>query len=110
MKIPPPTFNRYEVCIGGGGWTDTSFGNIEALVATNGTCATSILYRILSGLKNAVPGIDAIDDDDEQLGRFRRRNSHQSDDYAHQHSQLQRLLSDDLSINCNTGNKTILFK
>lgn len=64
LKTPPTTVNRYEVCIGG--WTDTSYDNIKALVAAQGTGPGSILYKNFQALKNAVPGIDAIDDDDEQ--------------------------------------------
>ena len=64
LKTPPTTVNRYEVCIGG--WTDTSFDNIQSLVASQGTGPTSILYKNFQALKNAVPGIDAINDDEEQ--------------------------------------------
>ena len=64
LKTPPTTVNRYEVCIGG--WTDTSFDNIKTLVASQGTGPTSILYKNFQALKNAVPGIDAINDDEEQ--------------------------------------------
>ncbi len=63
-KTPPTTVNRYEVCIGG--WTDNSFDNIKSLVASQGVGPTSILYKNFQALKNAVPGIDAINDDDEQ--------------------------------------------
>ncbi|MES1228132.1 MAG: hypothetical protein ABUL72_05635, partial [Armatimonadota bacterium] len=56
--------NRYEVCIGG--WLDTSYDNIKSLAASQGTGPTSILYRNFQALKNAVPGIDAINDDDEK--------------------------------------------
>jgi fructan beta-fructosidase len=64
VKTPPTTVTRYEVCIGG--WLDTSFDNIKALVAAQGAGPASILYRNFQALKNAVPGIDAINDDDEQ--------------------------------------------
>jgi len=64
LKTPPTTVNRYEVCVGG--WTDTSFDNIKALVAAQGTGPTSILYKNFLALKSAVPGIDAINDDEEQ--------------------------------------------
>ncbi|MDR3459661.1 MAG: DUF642 domain-containing protein [Verrucomicrobiae bacterium] len=64
LKTPPTTVNRYEVCIGG--WTDASFDNIKSLVASQGTGPGSILYRNFQALKNAVPGIDAINDDEEQ--------------------------------------------
>ncbi|HXI69113.1 MAG TPA: fibronectin type III domain-containing protein [Verrucomicrobiae bacterium] len=64
VKTPPTTVTRYEVCIGG--WTDTSYDNIKSLVNTQGTGPGSILYKNFQALKNAVPGIDAINDDDEQ--------------------------------------------
>lgn len=64
LKTPPTTVNRYEVCIGG--WTDTSFDNIKNLVTAQGVGPTSILYKNFQALKTAVPGIDAINDDDEQ--------------------------------------------
>ncbi|HEV2329882.1 MAG TPA: DUF642 domain-containing protein, partial [Verrucomicrobiae bacterium] len=40
--------------------------NIESLADSQGTGPTSILYKNFQALKNAVPGIDAINDDDEQ--------------------------------------------
>jgi hypothetical protein len=64
LKTAPTTVNRYEVCIGG--WTDTSYDNIKSAVTSQGTGSTSILYKNFQALKNAVPGIDAINDDDEQ--------------------------------------------
>ena len=64
LKTPPTTVNRYEVCIGG--WQDTSFDNIKTLVASQGTGPTSILSKNFQALKNEVPGIDAINDDEEQ--------------------------------------------
>jgi len=73
VKTPPTTVNRYEVCIGG--WTDTSFDNIKALVTAQGAGPGSILYKNFQALKNAVPGIDAIDDDDEQTYDFNSTRS-----------------------------------
>jgi len=64
LKAAPTTVTRYEVSIGGYG--DTSYANIKSLVNTNGTGSSSILYKNFLALKNAVPGIDAINDDDEQ--------------------------------------------
>jgi hypothetical protein len=64
LKTPPTTVTRYEVTIGGYG--DTSYANIESLVASQGTGPNSMLYKNFQALKNAVPGIDAINDDDEQ--------------------------------------------
>jgi hypothetical protein len=64
LKTPPSTVTRYEVCIGG--WQDSSYDNIQSLVASQGTGPGSMLYKNFRALKNAVPGIDAINDDDEQ--------------------------------------------
>src|ERR1700677_1906637 len=64
LKTPPTTATRYEVCIGG--WQDTSYNNIKSLVTAQGTGTGSMLYRNFQALKNAVPGIDAINDDDEE--------------------------------------------
>lgn len=64
LKTAPTTVTRYEVCIGG--WLDTSYDNIESLINTQGTGPGSMLYRNFQALKNAVPGIDAINDDDEK--------------------------------------------
>ncbi len=64
LKTPPTTVTRYEVCIGG--WLDTSYDNIKSLIASQGTGPASILYRNFQALKTAVPGIDALNDDDEK--------------------------------------------
>jgi autotransporter-associated beta strand protein len=64
LKTPPTTVTRYEVLIGG--WQDTSYDNIKSLVNAQGTGPNSILFKNFQALKNAVPGIDAINDDDEQ--------------------------------------------
>ena len=64
LKTPPTTVTRYEVCIGG--WLDTSYDNIKSLVTSQGTGPGSMLYRNFQALKSAVPGIDAINDDDEK--------------------------------------------
>ena len=64
LKTAPTTVTRYEVCIGG--WQDSSYDNIKSLVAAHGTGPGSILYKNFQALKKAVPGIDAINDDDEQ--------------------------------------------
>jgi len=63
LKTPPSTVTRYEVCIGG--WLDTSYDNIKSLIASQGAGTSSILFRNFQALKNAAPGIDAINDDDE---------------------------------------------
>jgi autotransporter-associated beta strand protein len=64
VKTSPTTVTRYEVCIGG--WLDTSYDNIKSLITAPGFGPTSMLYKNFQALKNAVPGIDAINDDDEK--------------------------------------------
>jgi autotransporter-associated beta strand protein len=64
LKTPTTTVTRYEVCIGG--WQDSSYDNIKSLVTSQGTGPASILFKNFQALKNAVPGIDAINDDDEE--------------------------------------------
>jgi fructan beta-fructosidase len=64
LKTAPTTVTRYEVCIGG--WLDTSYDNVKSLVAAQGTGPASMLYQNFQALKIAVPGIDAINDDDEK--------------------------------------------
>ncbi len=63
VKAPPTTVYRYECALGGAG--DSSFANIKNLVASQGTGTGSILYKNFQALKAAVPGIDAINNDDE---------------------------------------------
>lgn len=64
VKTAPTTVYRYEVCVGG--YNNGSFDNIKSLIASQGTGTGSILYKNFKALKNAVPGIDAINDDDEK--------------------------------------------
>ncbi len=61
-KAAPSSVTRIEMCIGG--WTDPSWTNIKNYLAANGTNSSTVLYRNLFALKNAL-GIDAIDNDDE---------------------------------------------
>jgi len=61
-KAAPSGITRIEMSIGG--WGDPSFGNIKARILADGTNSTTILYRNLQALKNALP-IDAICYDDE---------------------------------------------
>lgn len=55
---------RVENCIGG--WLNKSYDNIKALVKAQGTGEQSILYRNFKALKEAIPAIGAINNDDEQ--------------------------------------------
>lgn len=54
---------RVEKCIGG--WGSLSYDNIKALVKSQGTGENSILYRNFKALKEAIPVIEAINNDDE---------------------------------------------
>jgi hypothetical protein len=63
LKTPTTTVYRFEAVLGGAG--DESFANVKTLIASQGTGSDSILYKNFLALKNAVPGIDAINDDDE---------------------------------------------
>jgi len=61
LKTPPTSVTRYELCLGG--WGDTSFANIQSLINSQGV--NGILRTNFQALKNACPGLDAINDDDE---------------------------------------------
>ncbi|HEY6914293.1 MAG TPA: RICIN domain-containing protein, partial [Paludibacter sp.] len=63
LKTGMTSVRRVESCIGG--WGSTSYNNIKALVNAQETGSTSILYRNFQALKNAIPSIDAINNDDE---------------------------------------------
>ena len=54
---------RIETCIGG--WGSTSYDNIRSLVSSQGTGKSSILYRNFKALKEKIPVLEAINNDDE---------------------------------------------
>ncbi len=64
LKQGVTSIKRVESCIGG--WGNHSYANIKALVASQGTGTGSILYRNFQALKNAIPSMDAINNDDEE--------------------------------------------
>ena len=64
LKTPPTGVSRIEICIGG--WGNNSYGNIKNLVNSQGTGINSILYKNFKALKEAVPEIDAVNNDTEQ--------------------------------------------
>ena len=64
LKTPPTSITRIEICIGG--WGNNSYGNIKNLVNSKGTGRTTMLYRNFKALKDAVPEIDAVNNDTEQ--------------------------------------------
>ncbi len=57
------SIRRVESCIGG--WGSKSYDNIKTLVAAHGTGPTSILYKNFKALKDTLPVIEAINNDDE---------------------------------------------
>ena len=64
LKTSPTSVTRVEICIGG--WGNNSYGNIRSLVNSQGTGSNSILYKNFKALKEAVPEIDAVNNDTEQ--------------------------------------------
>ncbi|MBP3711997.1 MAG: hypothetical protein J6I86_05980 [Bacteroidaceae bacterium] len=64
LKAEHSSIKRIEICIGG--WGNSSYSNIRNLVNSQGTTSTSILYRNFKALKQAVPEIDAVNNDTEQ--------------------------------------------
>lgn len=64
LKAEHSSISRIEICIGG--WGNGSYGNIRNLINSQGTGATSILYKNFKALKQAVPEIDAVNNDTEQ--------------------------------------------
>lgn len=64
LKTEPTSITRIEICIGG--WGNASYGNIKNLINSQGTGSTSILYKNFKALKEAVPEIDAVNNDQEQ--------------------------------------------
>ncbi len=63
LKTPPTSISRIEICIGG--WGNTSYENIKNLINKNGTGKNTMLYKNFKALKEAVPEIDAVNNDDE---------------------------------------------
>ncbi len=61
-RVAPTSINRIEMSFAG--WGDPSWTNIKNLIADDGTNTSTVLYRNLAALKNAL-GIDAICNDDE---------------------------------------------
>lgn len=64
LKTEPTSISRIEICIGG--WGNDSYGHIRDLVNSQGTGTNSILYKNFKALKQAVPEIDAVNNDTEQ--------------------------------------------
>ena len=64
LKSEHSSISRIEICIGG--WGNGSYGNIRTLINSKGTGRTTMLYRNFKALKEAVPEIDAVNNDQEQ--------------------------------------------
>ncbi len=64
LKTQPTGISRIEIVIGG--WENDSYNNIKSLIEKNGTGRTTMLYRNFKALLETVPGIDAVNNDDEQ--------------------------------------------
>lgn len=63
LKTAPTSIQRIEIVIGG--WGNDSYDNIKNLINKNGTGSTTMLYKNFKALKDAVPEIDAVNNDDE---------------------------------------------
>ena len=63
LKTWPTSIERIEICIGG--WGNESYSRIRSLIENYGTGTNSILYRNFRALKQAIPEIDAVNNDDE---------------------------------------------
>lgn len=63
LKTWPTGIQRIEICIGG--WGNESYSRIRDLINSEGTGENSILYRNFKALKEAIPEIDAVNNDDE---------------------------------------------
>lgn len=64
LLTQPTSINRLEICIGG--WGNGSYGNIRKLIERDGTGEETILYRNFKALKEAIPEIVAVNNDQEQ--------------------------------------------
>lgn len=64
LLTQPTSINRIEICIGG--WGNGSYGNIRDLINSRGTGPETALYRNFKALKEAIPEIVAVNNDQEQ--------------------------------------------
>lgn len=63
LKTPPTSIQRIEIVIGG--WGNDSYDHIRDLINAHGTGSNTMLYKNFKALKEAVPEIDAVNNDDE---------------------------------------------
>lgn len=64
LLAEPTSINRIEICIGG--WGNGAYGNIHKLIEAEGTGEETALYRNFKALKEAIPEIVAVNNDQEQ--------------------------------------------
>ena len=64
LKTEPTSISRVEICIGG--WGNDAYTNIKNLINSKGTGSNTVLYKNFKALKQAVPEIDAVNNDIEQ--------------------------------------------
>ena len=63
LKAWPTGIERIEICIGG--WGNESYSRIRDLINENGNGSNTILYKNFKALKDKLPEIDAVNNDDE---------------------------------------------
>lgn len=64
LVTQPTTISRLEICIGG--WGNGSYGNIRDFINRYGTGEETVLYRNFKALKEMIPEIEAVNNDQEQ--------------------------------------------
>lgn len=63
LKTAPTSITRIEICVGGAG--DGSYNNIKSFINSKGTGSNTMLYKNFKALKEAVPEIEAVNNDIE---------------------------------------------
>lgn len=63
LKTAPTGIQYIEIVIGG--WGNDSYDHIRDLINSKGTGSTTMLYKNFKALKEAIPEIDAVNNDDE---------------------------------------------
>ncbi len=65
LRTGNSSVRRVESCIGG--WNNYSYDKIKNLVKAQGTGTSSILYKNFKALKDAIPLMEAFNNDDEHI-------------------------------------------
>lgn len=63
LLTQPTSVERVEICIGG--WGNNSYKNIKSLIDSQGTDENSMMYKNFKALREAIPEITAVNNDDE---------------------------------------------